>query len=58
MNSGCVIMTNCGSSVVYLELIATFIYELSGSLDPCLWMGIAALIVAPLTLFETPKDFW
>ena len=51
-------MTNCGSSVVYLELIATFIYELSGSLDPCLWMGIAALIVAPLTLFETPKDFW
>ena len=55
---GCVIITMYGSSVVYLELTASLIFNLTGSLNICLWMVIGAAMVAPLTLFKTPKDFW
>ena len=47
-----------GSTVVYIELIAEFVNELTETLSFCNWMVIAAVSVAPLTLLKTPKDFW
>ena len=55
---GCVVTTMYGSTVVYIELIAEFVNELTETLSFCNWMVIAAVSVAPLTLLKTPKDFW
>ena len=55
---GCLILSYYGCCTVYIALMASMVCEISGSLTPCLWMVIVSIIMAPLILLGTPKDFW
>ena len=54
----CMVMTSYGSTIVYIELIASLAYDISSISNICMWMVIAAVVIGPLTLFGTPDDFW
>ena len=45
-------MTLYGAGVVFLVLIGTFLTDLTGIYNPCIWMGIAAAALTPLTWNE------
>ncbi|KAK3578876.1 hypothetical protein CHS0354_010236 [Potamilus streckersoni] len=51
-----------GAAVVYLVVSAgnihSLVRELHGDIHACYWALILGGILAPFTLFNTPKDFW
>ena len=58
-SSACVILTLYGAAIVFIELIAGFIYSLTNSsLTMCIWMMITVAILTPITWLGAPKDFW
>ena len=52
----CIILTLYGAGVVFLVLIGTFLTDLTGIYNPCIWMGIAAAALTPLTWNECQTD--
>ena len=49
-------MTLYGAGVVFIVLIGTFLTDLTGIYNPCIWMGIAAAALTPLTWNECQLD--
>ena len=45
-------MTLYSAGVVFIVLIGTFLTDLTGIYNPCIWMGIAAAALTPLTWNE------
>ena len=57
--SACVALTLYGAAIVFIELIGSFMHDLTDNrLSTCKWIVIAAVTLTPLTWFGTPKDFW
>ena len=55
----CMIATLYGAAIVFNELIADFLFDLTeGRLTMCLWMMITVGILTPVTWLGEPKDFW
>ncbi len=53
-----IFLTLYGAGCVFTLLIADFLSDLTGVLNPCIWMAIVTGILTPLTWLGTPKDFW
>lgn len=59
LSTVCVIVTMYGATIVYIVLIAEFIFNLTdNTLTMCMWMMITAGILTPVTWLGAPKDFW
>ena len=55
----CIIVTLYGGTVVFVELIADFMFDLTNkALTKCLLMVIAVGVLTPVTWLGAPKDFW
>ena len=58
-NTVCVILTLYGATIVFIELIAGFVFDLTkNSLTMCYWMMIVVGVLTPVTWLGAPKDFW
>ena len=59
LSTVCVIVTLYGATIVFIELIADFLFSLTNKALPmCLWMMITVGILTPVTWLGAPKDFW
>ena len=55
----CVILTLYGAAIVFIELIAEFMFSLTNnSMTMCIWMMIVVGVLTPITWLGAPKDFW
>jgi len=55
----CVILTLYGAAIVFIELIAEFMFSLSNnSMTMCIWMMVVVAVLTPITWLGAPKDFW
>ena len=55
----CVVLTLYGAAIVFIELIAEFMFNLTNkSMTMCIWMMVVVAVLTPITWLGAPKDFW
>ena len=55
----CVVLTLYGAAIVFIELIAEFMFNLTNkSMTMCIWMMAVVAVLTPITWLGAPKDFW